>query len=286
VKESRVVPFSAEARKDLTKKVEYMIDILNQIPSGNHALDYAGELLRKTGTEIYEKTIPADFSHILKEKFLLLEVDDTEIPWELMYNDTFFALTYAISRRIVSTDSVTIHEKRTRKRRALIISDPTENLPGAKPECEFIYKRLERKIDTLLVEGYDANVRRIANLFGQGFDIIHFAGHVNGGFSLSDGVMTPQEIREFIVGRPVVFVNGCKSEELARAFLLGGAMAYVGMLYPVHDSSAARIAADFYDLCLQYQIGEALRRAREYNMTSDLVWASLVMYGDPTRKLL
>jgi len=109
---------------------------------------------------------------------------------------------------------------------------------------------------------------------------------VDKGLVLSDGVMTPEEVNDFIVGTPVVFVNGCKSEDLARAFLSGGAMAYVGTIHPVHDTSAAEIAADFYDFCLQYQIGEALRRARDAHTAKDLVWASLVMYGDPTLKLL
>ena len=103
---------------------------------------------------------------------------------------------------------------------------------------------------------------------------------------LSDGAMTPEEVRDYIVGTPVVVVNGCKSEELARAFLLGGAMAYVGTIHPVHDRSAAEFIADFYDLCLEYQVGEALRRARVNHVNKDIIWASMVMYGDPTLKLL
>ena len=287
VKESRIVPFSEEKKQNLIKKVEYMVNVLNQISSGNQDTpDYAENVLQETGAEIYQNFIPKDFSKILKGKFLFIEVDDTEIPWELMYLDDFFALKYAISRRIISPEPVHVREKRIRKRRALIISDPAENLPGAQTECEIVYKRLKRKIDTVLVEGQQATMMKAANFFGQGFDIIHFAGHIEDGLVLSDGVMSPQEVREFIVGTPVVFINGCKSEELARAFLLGGATAYVGTIYPIHDESAADTAADFYDLCLQYRIGEALRRAREHHTDKDLVWASLIMYGDPTSKLL
>jgi len=287
VKESRKVVFSKEAKENLIKNIEYMLEVLKLISSENHTPSSTVRILRETGAIIYENFIPADFSDILKAKFLLLEVEDTEIPWELMYADNFFALKYAISRRIVTTDKVEIrHFPRKHGKKALIISDPRENLLKAKKECEIVYKRLKQKMEVVLIEGCDANLQRVANQFGQGFDIIHFAGHVNGGLSLADGVMTPEEVKEFIVGRPVVFVNGCKSEELARAFLLGGAVAYVGTIHPIHDTSAAEIAADFYDFCLQYQIGEALRRAREYHITKDLVWASLVMYGDPTLKLL
>ena len=73
---------------------------------------------------------------------------------------------------------------------------------------------------------------------------------------------------------------------MARTFLLSGAMTSVGAIHPVHDRSAADIAADFYDFCLQYRIGEALRRARELHRDKGLAWTSLIMYDDPTLKLL
>ena len=290
VKESKLVLFPQETRDDLIKRVNFMTGVLNQFSSTSipeMSLSYAEDVLRKAGKVIYQNFIPEDFSDILKAKFLFLEVEDPEIPWELMYADNFFAVKYAVSRRIVTTDKVRIrHMSRKRGKRALVICDPTDTLPGAQAECEIVYKRLNQKMDTIFLEGEHAHARRVANLFGQEFDIIHFAGHMENGLVLSDGVMTPEEVREYIVGTPVVFVNGCKSEDLARAFLLGGAMAYVGTIYPVHDRSAAAIAADFYDLCLRYRIGEALRRARVLHVGKDLVWASLVMYGDPTLKLL
>ena len=289
VKESREVVFPQERKETLVKKVDFMTGILSQYSSATveKSLDYTENILRETGTEIYKSFIPDDFSGILEAKFLMLEVEDTEIPWELMYSDEFFAVKYAISRRVVTTEPVNVrHKSRKRGRKALVISDPTETLSGASLECDIVYKRLRQKMNTTLVKGLDANVRRIANLFGKEFDIIHFAGHVENGLVLSDGVMSSNEVKEFIAGRPVVFVNGCKSEDLARAFLLGGAITYVGTIHPVHDKSAAGIAADFYDFCLQYQIGEALRRARELHRDKGLAWASLIMYGDPTLKLL
>ncbi|MBU7046705.1 MAG: CHAT domain-containing protein [Theionarchaea archaeon] len=251
------------------------------------SLAYAKEMLKEVGKVIYQRFIPEDFSDILRAKFLFLEVEDPDIPWELMYDDDFFAVKYAVSRRIVTTGKViTRHISKKKGKKALVICDPTETLPGAKLECEIVYRRLKQKMETIFVEGHDAHGRRVANLFGQEFDIIHFAGHVENGLVLSDGVMTPEEVREYIVGTPVVVVNGCKSENLAKAFLLGGAMAYIGTIHPVYDRSAADIAANFYDLCFKYRISEALRRARELHMDKDLVWASLVMYGDPTLKLL
>ncbi|KYK33106.1 MAG: hypothetical protein AYK18_15130 [Theionarchaea archaeon DG-70] len=288
VKESKRVVFPSERKEELIKKSEFMVGVLSQYSSESieRSLARVKEILRETGTVIYNCFIPEGFFNILKAKFLLLEMEDTEIPWELMYSDNFFALKYAISRRIVATESVNIRKRRNNEKKALIISDPTETLPGAKYECEIIYERLERKMKVVFIEGRDANMDRIMYYFGQGFDIIHFAGHVDNALILSDSAMTPEDVKEYIVGTPVVVVNGCKSEELARAFLLGGAMAYVGTIHPIHDRSTAEFAADFYNLCLQYPIGEALRRARENHVDKDLVWASSVMYGDPTLKLL
>ncbi|MBU7017104.1 MAG: CHAT domain-containing protein [Theionarchaea archaeon] len=290
VKESREVIFPEEMKRKLIKKAEFLTGIISQCSSSKTqkmSISYGEGVLRDVGKVIYQNFIPEDFSDFLKQKFLFLEVEDPDIPWELMYDDDFFAVKYAISRRIVTTEKVNIRHKRTRGRRALIISDPLLNLPGAQVERDIVYGRLRQNMETILVEGNDANTKKVANLLGQGFDIIHFAGHVEKGIlMLSDGVMTPQEVKEFMAGTPIVVVNGCKSEDLAKAFVLGGAMAYVGTIHPIHDGSAADIAADFYDFCLQYRIGEALRRARELHISKDLVWASLVMYGDPTLKLL
>lgn len=289
IKESRKIVFSLKAKKDVTEKIDFMLGVLSQYSSATvkRSLPHVNSILREAGAEIYRNFIPDDFSDILSTKFLLLEVEDTEIPWELMHADEFFATKYAVSRRIVTTESVNARNPfKRRGRRALIISDPLENLPGAKTECEIVHKRLNRKMDVVFVEGCDANTQRIAHQFGQGFDIIHYAGHVDNGLVLSDGIMKPNDVKEFIIGAPVVVVNGCKSEDLARAFLLGGAVAYIGTIHAIHDESAARIAADFYDLCLQYQIGEALRRARKIHVGKSLAWASLIMYGDPTLKLL
>ncbi|MBU7033257.1 MAG: CHAT domain-containing protein [Theionarchaea archaeon] len=287
VKESQEIPFSPEKKSDLVGKVEFMIEVLNQVPSQEpDFLDHAQNMLLDIGKTIYEHFIPSHFVEVLNTKFLLLEVEDTEIPWELMVSHDFFALNYAISRRIVSNEAVTVRQAPVKgRKRALVISDPSGDLGSAHTECSIITRRLNRKMDTVVVEGETATVRRIAHLLGQGFDIIHFAGHIENSLVLSDGNMGFGEVREFLVGTPIVFMNGCKSEDLTKAFLLGGAKVYVGTIHPIHDHTAAGIAADFYDLCFQYPIGEALRRARKLHVTSSIAWASLIMYGDPTLTL-
>lgn len=287
VKESQEIQFSPDKKSYLVGKIKFMVDVLNQVPSQEpEFLDHARDMLQDIGKTIYESFIPPTFANLLNTKFLLLEVEDTEIPWELMVSHDFFALHYAISRRIVSTESVTLRQSPVQgRKRALVISDPSGNLEGAQTECAIVRKRLNRKMDTQIIEGKAATVQRVAHLLGQGFDIIHFAGHIEKGLVLSDGNMGFSEVREFLVGTPIVFMNGCKSEDLTKAFLLGGAKVYVGTIHPIHDHTAAGIAADFYDLCFQYPIGEALMRARKLHVTSSIIWASLIMYGDPTLTL-
>lgn len=287
VKESQKIPLSPQEKRELVEKIPFIVEVLHQVPQqGPEFLTHAQELLQESGKMLYEKVIPTQFADILNTSFLLLEVEDTDIPWELMHSHEFFALHYAISRRMVSTESVTIRPAPSRKeKRALIISDPLENLEGASTECTIIQQRLHKKMDTVIVEGTAASVRRVAHLLGQGFDIIHYAGHIDNGLVLSDGYLGCKEVREFLVGRPIVVMNGCKSEDLTKAFLLGGAKVYVATIHPIHDTTAAEIAADFYDLCFHHQIGEALRKARKLHASTSITWASLIMYGDPTLTL-
>ncbi|MGC1122492.1 MAG: CHAT domain-containing protein [Candidatus Methanofastidiosia archaeon] len=288
VKESRKVELPPKMKKELIKKAEFVVRVISQFSSTDEQevpIAYAEGVLGEIGGAIYSRFIPEDFSDILRTKFLLLEVEDTEIPWELMFSDTFFASKYAVSRRIVASESVTVRQRKLNGKRALVICDPTGTLPDARKECNIVYDRLNQKMETVYIEGSDATIQDVTCLLNAGFDIIHFAGHIENGLVLFDGIMYPDSARACVSGTPVVVVNGCKSEDLAQAFLLGGAMAYIGTIHPVHDDSAAEIASDFYDLCFQYQIGEALRRARENHREKNLVWASLVMYGDPTLKL-
>jgi hypothetical protein len=289
VKESKSVSFPSETKENLIHKIRFMVETLGYYSSTSASVshDHSSrvETLEEIGAAIYSMFIPEDLSEIFQTRFLLLEMEDTEIPWELMYSDTFFALKYAISRRIVTTESVITRKKLIPGKKALVICDPTDTLEDARPECEIVYERLNRKMDVVFLYGKGTTKVKLANHLAQGYDIIHFAGHVDKGIVVSDGTMSFDEVKECIVGTPVVFVNGCRSEELARSFLIGGAIAYVGMVHPVHDKWAAEIAVDFYDLCFQYRVGEALRRARLNNVEKNIIWASLIMYGDPTMKL-
>jgi CHAT domain-containing protein len=97
------------------------------------------------------------------------------------------------------------------------------------------------------------------------------------GLIFREGVLTSAGFSGVLDGLPVVFSNasetGLLSPEqgaagvlwtgVAASFLAGGAVNYLGSMWPVFDESSRRIAQFFYErLCAGEPIGEALRQAR------------------------
>ncbi len=156
-----------------------------------------------------------------------------------------------------------------------------------------------------------------------GYDIIHFAGHAlydekepeRSAWLFSDGPLWALEIRNTLARCEsvpwLVFANACESSMgaskpthyqsnvygLATAFINEGVSAYLGPLWPINDAVALRMATDFYEelLLQRASLGEALRSAKRLakdatlgatSALTGLSWASLVLYGDPTLKLL
>lgn len=154
------------------------------------------------------------------------------------------------------------------------------------------------------------------------YDIIHYAGHAcfeekdpeASAWLLSDGLLRAREIRNTLAWTAsppwLVFANACEAGMeagaaasryqgdvfgLATAFINQGVAAYIAPLWLVNDEVAMQMAIDFYRALLldRLSLGEALRQARvlakqEWASPPRAVasWASLVLYGDPTPRLL
>lgn len=137
---------------------------------------------------------------------------------------------------------------------------------------------------------------------------------------LSDGLLRAREIKNVLSWsnfRPwLIFANACEAgmdgehdgndvgdvSGLATACINQGVASYIAPLWPVNDAVARELARRFYRELLRerYSVGEALRRAKvsiwEESQKSGeaeslpakmaLTWASFVLYGDPTAKLL
>src|SRR4029450_2414877 len=104
---------------------------------------------------------------------------------------------------------------------------------------------------------------------GEGFDLVHYCGHIVTGRETGPALLLADErplttavIEANVTGRPLVFLNACASARdsqappigaweatvlsVANAFLFGGAVAVVGTLADVSDRHAARLAEGFY----------------------------------------
>lgn len=236
-----------------------------------------------------ESLLKSEMSHIV------LETNANDIPFELMWADEFFALKYAIGRRLrIAGPAEMRSPEDSDALRALIIADPKENLREAVAECEYVEAELKKLIATSYIRRSAATCENVRSYLRSGYTIIHYAGHVDeSGLQLSDGILDSDTIRKTVRGRPIVFINGCKSAgvvntELAEAFLRGGAVGYIGSLWDIHDVAAAQLAITFYRNSLHhYSLGEALRMAKESAFhDNNIAWLCFVLFGDPTLRLI
>src|SRR5262249_2224291 len=204
---------------------------------------------------------------------------------------------------------------RARPRALVIGSDPRGDLPFVRQEVEGICETLEPFADIVCVVDRLASFETVAAYLGEGFDLIHYCGHVVSGADtgpallLADGrPLRAAVIEPNVAGRPLVFLNACASarerqgpasgaweatvSSVAYAFLFGGAVAVVGTLADVSDRHAATLAEAFYRRVLEAApIGEALRSARAEcrrnpESAGSPTWLSFVLYGNPGQTLL
>jgi CHAT domain-containing protein len=295
-KSSRAIEISPQMRSEIIKRIDYTSKVINTFLLQGKKPEKTAEELKRMGTVLYRNFIPQDFAQQLVYHYLVLEVEDVQIPWELMYSEEFLALEYAISRRIKSEKVLPLRKQRKRRKKALIIADPTGTLPEAVRESEYLADCLQGYFTVTYLRPEKARKVDVMYHFSQGYDIIHYAGELGESTCLpvNEDVMTCAEIERTLEGSPVVFLNGCGSarafshniEGLAKVFLEKGALSFIGSLWSIHDRTAAEIAEEFYRNCLHYPVGEALRLARAKNYSSgDITWAAFVMYGDPTLNL-
>ncbi len=252
---------------------------------------------------------------------LILRLDDNlvHIPWELLYDGKQFLCQRFSMGRIVSTrQSVTEGVARNvgKPLKMLVLADPRGDLAHSAEEGSKIRDVLDAESELINanIKSSDVTVDYVKSKI-RDFDIIHYAGHAdydtqnpaNSGWLLSDGKFSSDVVRNMAGGRPLpalVFANGCQSgtteqwgvtedyEEqifgLANAFLLAGVQHYIGTFWDILDSPGADFAIAFYQEILDGQsIGEAVRRARmeliDRYGEDTIVWASYMLYGDPSR---
>ena len=292
---------SSELRNEIAEKIDIIPDLVSSYLGDLNRM--SGETMfqeiKKLGSILFRCYIPPQYRDMPKTEYLILETNEPYIPWELMYSDAFFALTYAVGRRLTSGISHAKKRILSSERRALVISDPGSNLPYTLKEGDFIAQELEAFMNVTYYNQSQATKINIVHELSQSYDIIHFAGHTQygkqPGICLADGILTPGEIMHHLEGNPIVFINACSSakeriegfESIAQAFLQSGAFAYIGNLWNIHDKLAAEIAVEFYKETLVVPLGEAMRKARKKCFSkNNMAWASPILYGDPRLQLV
>ena len=224
--------------------------------------------------------------------------------------------------RLVSTQQALVERQERRPEQALkmlIIADPQGDLAAAAREGKTIQDELASESQRLQVQVRQRRVGSAAvkTALAQ-YDVLHYAGHADydlqepaqSGWRLADGKLTARDVTQLGAAAAMpalVFCNACQSGQtqpwtisqeaeqgiygLANAFLLAGAQHYIGSFWEIPDQPSSTFAIAFYRALAQgIGVGEALRRARQalaerYGEES-VVWASYVLYGDPTSRYL
>ena len=255
-----------------------------------------------------------------KADHLIVYMDDqlVHIPWELLHDGKQFLCQRFNMGRLVKTRQTILNSKSrllARPLKMLVLADPKGDLKEAHEEgrqiCDFLNEK--KSIVTASLRSaeisHDLVMEKIKN-----FDFVHFAGHAEyqhenplaGGWRLSDGVLRAQDIFKIAgsVAMPaLIFSNSCQSaltEEwglkvnfqddifgLANAFIIAGVKHYIGTFWDILDEPSGLFALEFYQrLFSGVTIGEAMRMARlqliEKFGEETIVWASYLLYGDPT----
>ena len=251
---------------------------------------------------------------------LIVKIDDQliHIPWELLYDGRdFLCLRFNMGRVVKTRQTVasTVHRKLEQPLGMLILADPTGDLKGAYAEGMQIRDFMDQSPDLINVSlrSGDATAESIKTKL-RNFDIIHFAGHSDydiscpetSGWRLHGGSLCTGDITKMAGSAKMpamIFANACQSARaeqwalqtsfeskifgLANAFLVAGVTHYIGTFWEVPDKPSSRFAIEFYKhLFADLSVGEALRKARqaliELYGQETIVWASYVLYGDPT----
>ena len=255
-----------------------------------------------------------------KAEHMILNLDDrlVHVPWELFYDgQQFLCQRFSMGRLVKTRQTVGKRGTRVLARplKMLVMADPGGDLQGAYDEGTQIRNTMDLNkdlVNTTLRSGSitpDFIRKKIRN-----FDLIHFAGHSDydpqnpgeSGWRLTGGSLKAVDIRKMAGSGSMpalIFSNACQSartdewdlretfqEEifgLANVFLLAGVKHFVGTFWEIMDEPSSRFAMEFYECFMSgMTMGEAVREARHALVREfgeeNIVWASYILYGDPT----
>lgn len=313
----------AQAHSRLSAEIKAAAEMLRHLYPAPHQAAQSSPLLatgslRRLGYQLFDLlpfSIQQALVNLPLNMPLILRTDEFSLPWELLHDgEQWLTLKRPVGWCLLSEALPKSLIQRGQRADAsdefLVISNPTGDLREADHEAEWLFDAAELEfMYPRLLRGSGASRAQVLNALASGqYPIIHYSGHAKGGaLVLADGELTAEEIQKELRGQPFIFLNACSSaadeplreasnmshplQGLAQAFILGGASGVVGTLWPVFDVTSRQFAQTFYPLVLKsgFSIGEALLQARlemYQARPNDPLWASFVLVGDPTLKLV
>ena len=274
------------------------------------------------GQVIYRTLVPPR----LREKLrgvtgpLLISTSLYGLPWEVLHDEQeFWGLRYALGKRLVlDRPMLSGPPARLRPRpRVLVIgSDPRGDLPFVRHEVEEICETLEGSADLVCVVDRLASFETVSAYLGEGFDVVHYCGHVVASPETGPALLLADErplttavIEANVAGRPLVFLNACASARDSQAPSSGAWEATVSSVaerVPVRrrgrggrdarrrERPACGAGSPWRSTSAcssRPPIGEALRDARlacrqAPESAGSPTWLSFVLYGNPGQILL
>lgn len=276
--------------------------------------------MAETGRTAFAAYLPREAqSFLLKHKDLPLQLvtNCSDIPWELFHDGgDFLCLGHDMARKPQLIDEPVVHPDLAESSKyALVVGNPTGNLPEAEREAREVIAFLERRgwqVESLM--GDKATVTAFAlKLRNRPYRLIHFAGHghfdasapLKSSLQFKDYSWWAEEFERQLNSPAFLYLNACETgqthtesnprisrgefmEGVAVSTLKGGAKGCLGSLWPVRDDLARGFALEFYSHALSGKtLGESVRRARlAYRNKSADFWAGWVLYGDPTYQLV
>ncbi|MDA1316177.1 MAG: CHAT domain-containing protein [Acidobacteria bacterium] len=296
--------------------------------AGDKSPDFAQ--VRQLGQSIASQLIPEDVCSDLRDLshlplVILHDAEASKIPWETLEFDgprpnqlLRPALDPGMSRRFLAATSAcsrwSTASRHHDKVRLLLISNPTEDLPGAAREAAAIGKAFSANsrftLDRTLHEGEATRSAILAKLSSGGFDIVHYSGHAFfeennrdgcGLICAGDQVLSGKDIAGIAKLPFLMMLNACQTvrsrgakklslkpsppHTIAETMLCSGIANFIGTYWPVSDEGASTFAETFYSaLIANKSLGDAMRAGRE-SIQEKNDWANYVLFGNPSASL-
>ena len=253
-------------------------------------------------------------------KYMTVSMDErlVHIPWELLHDGRqFLCQRFAVGRLVQTRQpfcdpAVSRHPSPLR---AMILADLDGSLPAAHKEAADIRNLIEMQpLDIrVMMRCADVNAEYLRTKI-RNYDWVHFAGHADygddedphAGWRLSDGWLSAKDTLKMAgtgTMPALIFANACQSARtsawsidmhrqrklfgLVNAFLLTGTRHFVGTSWEIPDAPGRHFALAFYQhLLAGATVGHAVCSARKALADAygqeQVIWASYVLYGDPT----